>query len=471
MYRDYFGFKEKPFNITPNPRFVFLSKNHKEAFAHLLYGIDNHAGFIVLTGEVGTGKTTVLRTLLGQLDKPTVRSALILNPRPSAQELLAGQPELGQMLRKRELRQLEQRITVRYHLSAMDFEDTKAYIEHRLEVAGGGRAATFSKGALKKVFASSGGIPRLINIICDRARLVGYTEESREISGRMAARAIGEVREKRRGAISRFAWWVGAAALVAAVGGMYAVPRDALVRNPMPKRAQESRANSVPARQASATPVVIRSELAAADEGESAASAFNALLRLWGLSPLPGPVEVHGSRDLDRLAKERGLYLTRLTWSLDKVLRADSPALLEFDLPGLRGKRYLALIGRDKERLFFAPPLKGCDSISNNDLRELWSGRAFLPWRNHRNIPLLGPGMKGEGVTHLQQLLAGVGVYHEEPTGIFDRETTAAIKTFQAREGITQSGMAGKQTLFFLYRRNSGFSAPRLEIKGGERKG
>src|SRR5512144_3209224 len=88
MYRDYFGFKEKPFNITPNPRFVFLSKNHKEAFAHLLYGIENHSGFIVLTGEIGTGKTTVLRTLLGQLDKTTIRSALILNPCLSAQELL-----------------------------------------------------------------------------------------------------------------------------------------------------------------------------------------------------------------------------------------------------------------------------------------------------------------------------------------------------------------------------------------------
>ena len=197
MYRAYFGFREKPFNITPNPRFLYLSKQHKEAFAHLLYGIKNHAGFIELTGEVGTGKTTVLRTLLGQLDESTYICALILNPCLSALELLrninrefgipheglengdlleelnrfllaenragktvvlvideaqnlapqvleqirlisnletesdkliqivlAGQPELNAMLAKPELRQLAQRITVRYHLLPMDFEDS-----------------------------------------------------------------------------------------------------------------------------------------------------------------------------------------------------------------------------------------------------------------------------------------------------------------------------------------------------------
>ncbi|HEX9022687.1 MAG TPA: peptidoglycan-binding protein, partial [Geobacteraceae bacterium] len=363
------------------------------------------------------------------------------------------------------------RITVRYHLSAMDFDDTKAYIEHRLVVAGGWRAATFAKGALKKIYASSGGIPRLINIICDRALLVGYTEESREISGPMAARAITEVREKRRGAISRIAWWAGAAALVAAVGGMLAAPREAPVRMPMPKARQTSRVNAAPVKEASAdAPLVIRRELATTEEGESAANAFNALLKLWGLPALSGPVQVHGPHDLDRLAEGRGLTLVRLSWSLDRVLKADSPALLEINLPGITGKRYLALIGRDKERLLFAPPLKGCDSVSSAGLRGIWSGRAYLPWRNYRNIPLLGPGMKGQGVNSLQQLLAGAGVYHEEPTGVFDKETIAAIRTFQAREGITQSGKPGKQTLFFLYRRNSGYSAPRLELTGGERK-
>jgi general secretion pathway protein A len=276
MYCEFYGFREKPFNITPNPRFIFLSKNHREAFAHLLYGIDNHAGFIKLTGEVGTGKTTVLRTLFEQLDERGHRTALIFNPFLTAQELvrsinqefgipweglnnsellhalnrfllnenaagrtvvlvideaqnlepqvleqirlisnletktdkliqivLAGQPELGQLLARSELRQLSQRITVSYHLTPLDYDDTKSYIEHRLEVAGDWRAATFTPQAFKQVFGFSGGVPRLINILCDRALLFGYLEESKEISGRMVKGAIAEIRRK-TGALSGF---------------------------------------------------------------------------------------------------------------------------------------------------------------------------------------------------------------------------------------------------------------------------
>src|ERR1039457_1318630 len=266
MYCEFYGFREKPFNITPNPRFIFLSKNHREAFAHLLYGIDNHAGFIELTGEVGTGKTTVLRTLFEQLDEKGHKTALIFNPCLSAHELmscinrefgipfeglgvsdlltalngflleengasrtvvlvideaqnlepkvleqirlisnletktdkliqlvLAGQPELGDLLGRPDLRQLAQRITVSYHLAPMDFDDTKAYIEHGLEVAGDYLAAVFSPQALKDVFRYSGGVPRMINIVCDRALLFGYLAESREISGAMTKSAIAEI--------------------------------------------------------------------------------------------------------------------------------------------------------------------------------------------------------------------------------------------------------------------------------------
>ncbi|HTY20613.1 MAG TPA: AAA family ATPase [Geobacteraceae bacterium] len=306
MYCNFYGFKEKPFTVTPNPRFVFFSKNHREAFAHLLYGIENHSGFILLTGEIGTGKTTVLRTLLGQLDNATVRSALILNPCLSAHELLrninrelgidwkdlsvqelldalnlfllaenraghtvalvideaqnldpqvleqirlisnletetdkliqivlTGQPELAEILGKQELRQFSQRITVRFHLSAMDFEDTCAYIEHRLEIAGGWRAAHFLPDANKKIFHFSRGIPRLINILCDRALLIGYIDDSREITGPMVVRAVAEVRENRvRSGVFRLAWGVGLAALLAAIG-IYIFMTQAVAKRPL----------------------------------------------------------------------------------------------------------------------------------------------------------------------------------------------------------------------------------------------
>ena len=278
MYCPFYGFRESPFTITPNPRFLFLSARHREALAHLVYAVENRAGFVQLTGEVGTGKTTLLRSFLNRLDADGHKTALIFNPCLSSLELLqsinrefglagetgsrlellqtlnaflleqktagrsvvlvmdeaqnlspevlehirlisnletetdkliqivlSGQPELLSLLARKELRQLNQRITVRYHLHPMDFESTRSYIEHRMELAGRHRAAEFSGAALKRIYRFSGGVPRLVNIACDRSLLVGFTEENRAISGAMAAQAIGEVSGRRPyGRLSRF---------------------------------------------------------------------------------------------------------------------------------------------------------------------------------------------------------------------------------------------------------------------------
>jgi general secretion pathway protein A len=540
MYCDFYGFKEKPFTLTPNPRFIFLSKNHKEAFAHLLYGIDNHCGFIALTGEVGTGKTTVLRTLLDQLDEACIRFALILNPCLSAPELLAsinrefaipaegltapelldtlnrfllaenragrtvvlvideaqnlepqvleqirlisnletetekliqivlaGQPELAEVLRRPELRQLGQRITVRYHLAPLDFNDTAAYIDHRLEMAGGWRAATFNRAALKKVYHYSGGIPRLINIVCDRALLIGYIDESREISGQMAARAVAEIKVRRNPAgLPRLAWVLGLLALLAG-GGIYLYPQPP-VKSALPPPAPSTTAA---AGTGWVTAVDMRKELAGTTETDSAVNAFNALAKLWNVPPLTGQVVLKAPMDMERLAGERGLRLARLNGNLGLILRADTPALLELTLPGVSGRRYLALTGTDNGRLLIAPPLAGRTSLASTDLESCWTGRAYLFWKNYRDIPYLRPGMKGEGVTRLQQLLREVGSYQKRPTGAYDRETADAVRNFQAARGIPPNGNTGAQTLLFLYRAGSGFSAPRLEKKGGNERG
>lgn len=266
MYCEFYGFRESPFTITPNPRFLFLSDHHREALAHLMYAVDNHVGFVELTGEVGTGKTTLLRTFLSRLDNRGHRTALVFNPCLSSLELLksvnreyglpcesesrvdllqalnnflleqkaagrsvvlvmdeaqnlspevleqirlisnletetdkliqivlSGQPELLSLLAREELRQLNQRITVRYHLLPMDFHSMQRYIDHRMELAGCHRAAQFSASALKRIFRFSGGVPRLVNVVCDRALLIGFTLESRIISGGMAAQAVSEV--------------------------------------------------------------------------------------------------------------------------------------------------------------------------------------------------------------------------------------------------------------------------------------
>lgn len=543
MYCDFYGFKEKPFTITPNPRFVFLSKNHKEAFAHLLYGIDSHAGFIVLTGEVGTGKTTVLRSLLVQLNAASHRTALILNPCLSAIELLrsinrefgiagegstgpellehlnrfllaenragrtvvlvideaqnlepqvleqirlisnletdtdkliqivlAGQPELAQILRRPELRQLSQRITVRYHLPSMDFEDTRAYIDHRLEVAGGWRAATFSPGALARIFRYSGGTPRLINIVCDRALLIGYIGESREISRQMAARAIAEVREAggRGRAIGRAAAVVLVMLLAAAL--LYLVPwGDG--KGPSSPRGAGATVAAGAGTPAGELALALQKEGKQTTEAESAANAFNALAPLWNIPPLPRGGIAHVPQDLERLAGERGVRLARFTGSLGLLLRADSPALLEFTLPGTGGRRFVALTGTKDGRLLIAPPLQGRTSMSGAELESFWSGRAFLTWKNFREIPQLAPGEKGEAVVRLQQLLRETGRYTGEVSGRYDRQTAAAVRAFQAACGIAPDGRTGAQTLLFLYHAGKGFVAPRLVKKGGDQPG
>lgn len=276
MYLDAYGFTEKPFTLTPNPRFVYLSKNHREVFAHLLFGIEDGCGFIAITGEVGTGKTTILRTLLDDLDEEKYRLAFIFNPRLSAHELLCnihrefglaasadnvgdlvhqinefllqqrqegrvvvlvideaqnldptvleqirllsnletdtdkliqivlvGQPELGSLLKRRNMRQLNQRIAVRYHLGTMDLQDTCDYVKHRLQVAGGDEE-TFTPSALKKIYRYSGGLPRLINLICGRALLLGYSKDCLLITARMVAASAREIGPSRTSFLRRW---------------------------------------------------------------------------------------------------------------------------------------------------------------------------------------------------------------------------------------------------------------------------
>ncbi len=265
MYEAFYGLNEKPFNLTPDPRFLFLSSKHKEAFAHLLYGIRNRSGFVMVSGEIGTGKTTICRSLLKQLD-PDTEVAFIFNPKLSPIELLKtinadfgiasradtirglidelnthllhragkgkncaliideaqnlgtetleqirllsnletetekllqivliGQPELAEKLALNELRQLNQRITARYHLGSLTRDETLHYIAFRLRVAGGQKKVRFTRAAVRHVHRISRGTPRVINALCDRALLIGYTKEARTITPAIVRKAAREV--------------------------------------------------------------------------------------------------------------------------------------------------------------------------------------------------------------------------------------------------------------------------------------
>ncbi|MGH7336790.1 MAG: ExeA family protein [Myxococcota bacterium] len=269
MYLDFYGLAESPFSLTPDPRFLFLSRRHREGLEQLLYGIREKKGFIQLTGEVGAGKTTLCRAALTRLPA-TTKTALILNPvlssvqllrtllvelglEPSgrtdralyleqlnqfllaqvplgndvvlfideAQDLspelleqvrllsnletdtrkllqivLLGQPELKEMLDKKSLRQLRQRITVRYHLTPLQRDETDLYIRWRLQIAGANRRPTFTPWALRAIFGYSKGIPRLVNSVCDTTLLAGYVEGTDELGVRQVRRAIRELEGK-----------------------------------------------------------------------------------------------------------------------------------------------------------------------------------------------------------------------------------------------------------------------------------
>lgn len=265
MYKEFFGLKERPFNVTSDPNFLFLSRVHKEAFSHLLYGIKERKGFLEITGEVGAGKTTLCRALLNQLDANT-KSAFIFNSTlpemqlfqailedygliverrnkvamlkqlnnfliaelsrdnnviliiDEAQNLkssmleeirmlsnletdkqklfqiiLVGQPELKTKLSSPNLRQLRQRIAVRFHITPLERDEVGQYINHRLTVAGSNGQIRFEPEAIEFIYKYSGGIPRLINMVCDKALLAAYVIETKDIALSLVERSVQEL--------------------------------------------------------------------------------------------------------------------------------------------------------------------------------------------------------------------------------------------------------------------------------------
>lgn len=265
MYTQFYGLREKPFNVTADPNFMFFSRHHKEALAHLFYGIKERKGFLEITGEVGTGKTTLCRVLLNSLDEKT-KTAFILNPNLSEVQLLraiavdlgikteaknknhlistlntflieqlssgfnvvviideaqnlkstlleqvrmlsnletekdklfqivlVGQPELRDKLNSLHLRQLRQRITVQYHILPLELDEIGQYINHRLNVAGSDGSIIFTDKAIDHIYRYSDGVPRLINIVCDRVLLAGYVLEKKKISHDIIIKCIREL--------------------------------------------------------------------------------------------------------------------------------------------------------------------------------------------------------------------------------------------------------------------------------------
>jgi general secretion pathway protein A len=386
------------------------------------------------------------------------------------QIVLSGQPELVHILTRKEMHQLNQRITVRYHLQPMDFDDTVAYVNHRLEVAGGRSKDLFSKRALRLIYRYSRGLPRLINAACDRTLLTGYARDAARINYRIAAAGIKDIRGDKVSS-PRKRWLVllpTFAALAAIfVTASYFTWHDFVNRL---KATQSLEAIEVePKKDLVITGEEFNramvAELGGMQESESARRAFNTLASLWNVRPVPESDNLNQFREMEHAAQDRELCLYRFSGNLGALLRIDYPAVLELNIPGIPGKRFISLVGMEDERLFLDPPIRGRSFLSFNELEKHWSGNGFLLWKDPLNLlTRMMPGAKGDPVKRLQVLLKEAGVYTKPLTGVYDSDTLLAVKEFQSSRGIEQDGIVGGQTLMLLYHSIDRFEVPRLMV-------
>ncbi len=469
MYTKYFGFNEKPFTLTPNPRFIYLSKNHKEAFAHLLYGINNHYGFIELIGEVGTGKTTILRTLLNQLQDDTYRTALIVNPCLTGVELLrsicrefdltvqsdqaveyleeinnfllsetakgrtvvliideaqnlepavleqirlisnletesdkliqivlAGQPEFAALLGRPELRQLNQRIAVRYRLKSMDMHETHNYIRHRIEVAGETGSVTFSRFATRLISMYTLGIPRMINKLCDRCLLIAYANEQRRITAGVVIRAIIELLS----GPARKRFFIASAAVI--ILAVFCLTKTENVRHVLydtkifnsnkpvaspasPIRQIADFPSNIGTSVVIATPEdrqseLLKKELLSLDQKSVHLQAFNSIAETWGVRRITILDEDSFTvpEMLSRTASRRKLRVSELKGSLEDAIGFNVPFLVVTKFSDASGPYCIAVIGADKDSVTTSPVFFGRRTLSKNGLNSIASGTFYL---------------------------------------------------------------------------------------------
>jgi general secretion pathway protein A len=548
-----FGFEENPFAITPDPRYLYLSRGHEESLAHLIYGTGPNGGFVLLTGEVGTGKTLLLRSLLAQ-HLNNVDIALILNPRLSRREFLAticdelgvdyvgppyslkilidtltkhllkthakvkhtvlvvdeaqnlnprvleqirlltnletsrhkllriilvGQPELLHMLERKEMRQVDQRITARYHLQPLTVQESGRYIAHRLAVAGI-REDLFTPMALRLIHRVSGGIPRIINAICERALLAIYTSGRHQVGVRLVWRAAQEVKGRRSG---RRSWLWGSALLIpllgvlgflfsqmapdspvepnqqkkitqtAAIERPKAVERQRKAVVPTTDPEEKAAPAEIPAIAPQTTPDVTQAEYPEADfklmqlfsQPQDRLDMYQALLGLWSKTK---QLETNSPPCLQ--VREHGLRCLISSMDWERLLSMNRPLLLQLKH---EDQRRLLLLKHVDDDWLLVDNGSQAGVVTRTQLMRYWTGGYIMLWRPLADIALIGAGSSGSSVTWLRkrlQFVDGVKPAAIEGLDRFDAELEERLKAFQQQRGLVADGMAGQQTMIHL---------------------
>ena len=541
MYEAFYGFREKPFNLTPDPKFLYLSGKHHEAFAHLEFGLRQRGGFIVVTGEVGTGKTTLCRYFLERLDESTL-SAFILYPALGTTELLRsvnrdlgiaydsrdkksdkelidelhdfllrtraqgkntvlvideaqnlsrdvleqvrlisnletatekliqivliGQPELNDMLAQPDLRQLAQRITARYHLKPLARKEMTQYIRHRLAVAGGIGSVDFTAGAMFRIHGFSRGIPRLINLVCDRALLAGYVLEKSEIDRSVVRRAVKDLgtaparSEKRRlrllGPLGVRAAWLSLTALVG-FGAVYLARGGVLFPGSVPSaRAPFGSAEIAITPEDVNEHFQLRLLTLSPEISRRAASAV--LLERWGIRLGGGLAAISALEEMPALAERAALQYSELETDLDQLQAFDLPAVLEVVHPSRDNVLFLTLTGLDSDSavVYFAPG--DFFRVPKQVLAQFWNGRARLFWRDFDELEGSDiPRRLAWAGARLATLGMLPGEANPTPAELLD-----AVKKLQERVHLQPDGDLGEETQMALYSLSGVYQVPRL---------
>jgi general secretion pathway protein A len=384
------------------------------------------------------------------------------------QIILSGPLEFLQILNRKDMLQLRQRITVHCHLQPMDFQDTMGYITRRLQVAGRRSGPIFSKGALRRIYRYSRGLPRLINTACDKVLLTGYAQDMARITPQIAAAGIKNIV---KGTVShsrgRLLILIPASGLVATLFSAcayFAWPGSGdPFKFPLPGEAAGTLIKKYPIPAGEEISRDLAVELGKLPEAQSVRMTFNTLAELWKARPVPEGGNWNPYQSLERAAQERDLRVYRFSSSLGALVRMDYPAALEIPLPGSEGKRFLSLVGTENQKLLVSPPIAGRSSFSFSELEKRWAGRGFLLWKDPLHLQeRIFPGAMGDSITQFQDLLKEAGAYNGPLTGVYDENTLSAVKKFQASRGIEQNGTSGSQTLMLLYGSLPRFEFPNL---------
>ena len=567
MYASFFGLKREPFSIAPDPRYLFMSERHREALAHLLYGVGGGGGFVLLTGEIGAGKTTVCRCFLEQIPR-RCNVAYIFNPKLTVLELLQsvceefripldgldssaatvkeyldrlnefllrthsvgqnnvliideaqnlspdvleqlrlltnletserkllqiiliGQPELRDMLAQPQLEQLAQRVIARFHLDALTAAETAQYIEHRLGVAGLKAGTLFDKQATQRVHELTRGVPRRINLLCDRALLGAYASGKSTVTADIVDKAAGEVFESHAGGTvprvrhymltHRHAgrWLAAGALLLGAVGlaawaalsgplsskRMSPTSKQVAASAPVTTKASEpvASAASMPsptpsgANQAKplatlATPFDWAHGFDQALRDEPAA--WHELAPLWALAPLDG--------DPCKQAASQQVYCFKTNGGLGLIQQLGRPGIVTlFDAQGHVAYGLLTALNSHDATLKFGDKTQ---TITLTDLSRIWRGEFATFWRAPAGFKgKMGDGQSGPVVEWLDQSLAKIqGDPAPTTPSKLDAKLKARVYAFQLAHGLTPDGVPGPTT-FMQINRAIGVNEPRL---------